>query len=71
MGLLKFSLLISGLHIDPVCVIPKLVLLQAHLCGKYCLTVWAAVTQLLSYCGLMRRDGLGYVIYSYTQNECI
>lgn len=51
--LLKLGLLISGLHTDPVWVVPKLVLLQANLCCKHRLAVWTAVTQLLTYCGLM------------------
>lgn len=33
--------------------VPLLVLLQAHLCGEHRLTVGAAVTQLLSYGGLV------------------
>lgn len=51
-GLLKLRLLVLGLHANPVWVVPQLVLLQAHLCGKHCLTVGTAVTQLLSYGGL-------------------
>lgn len=51
--LLKFSLLISRLYTDPVWVVPQLVLLQANLCCKHCFAVRAAVTQLLTYCGLM------------------
>lgn len=51
--LLKLGLPISGLHTDPVWVVPKLVLLQANLCCKHRLAVRAAVTQLLTYCGLM------------------
>lgn len=61
-GLLKFRPLVLGLHTNPVWVVPQLVLLQAHLCGKHCLTVRTAVTQLLGYGGLIqtktRREGM-------------
>lgn len=53
-GLLKLSLPVLGLHANPFWVVPQLVLLQAHLCGKHCLTVGAAVTQLLGYGGLIQ-----------------
>lgn len=53
-GLLKLCLLVLGLHISPFWVVPQLVLLQAHLCGEHGLAVGAAVTQLLSYGGLMQ-----------------
>lgn len=52
MSLLKLSLLLLGLRTSPVWVVPQLVLLQAHLCGKHGLAVGTAVTQLLSYGGL-------------------
>lgn len=51
--LLKLCFLISGLHTGPVWVVPQFMLLQTHLCCKHCLAVRAAVTQLLTYCGLM------------------
>lgn len=50
-GLLKLRLLVLGLHANPVWVVPQLVLLQANLCGKHCLTVGTAMTQLLGYGG--------------------
>lgn len=55
-GLAGSLLKLSGLllHTSPVWVVPQLVLLQAHLCGKHCLTVGTAMTQLLSYGGLIQ-----------------
>ena len=53
-GLLKLSLLVLGLHTNSVWVVPELVLLQTHLCGKCCLTVGTAMTQLLGYSGLIQ-----------------
>lgn len=53
-GLLKLRLLVLGLHANPVWVVPQLVLLQANLCGKHCLTVGTAMTQLLGYGGLVQ-----------------
>lgn len=50
--LLKLRLLVLGLHTNSVRVVPQFVLLQAHLCGKHCLAVGTAVTQLFGYGGL-------------------
>lgn len=58
-ALLKLRLLVLGLHTDPIWVVPELVLLQAHLCGKHCLAVGAAVTQLFSYGGLKQTQTWG------------
>lgn len=58
-GLLKLRLIVLGLHTNPVWVIPELVLLQAHLCGKRCLTVGTAMTQLLGYGGLIQTQTRG------------
>lgn len=55
-GLLKLRLLVLGLHTNPVWVVPQLVLLQAHFCGKHCLAVGTAVTQLLGYGGLIQTE---------------
>lgn len=52
--LLKGRLLFSGLHSGPLRVVPQFVFLQTHFCCEHCLAVRAAVTQLLTFCGLMR-----------------
>lgn len=62
--LLKLRLLVLGLHANSVRVVPQLVLLQAHLCGKRCLTVGTTVTQLLGYSGLIQREAWGEGIKS-------
>lgn len=62
-GLLKLCLLVLGLHTNPFWVVPQLVLLQAPLCGEHCLAVGAAVTQLLSYGGLMQTQTWGEGIW--------
>ncbi len=63
-GLLKLGLLVLGLHTKSVWVVPQLVLLQAHFCGKHRLTVGTAMTQLLSYGGLIQTQTRGEGIQS-------
>lgn len=50
--LVRYGLLFLGVHRDPVGMVPKLVLFQADLCCKDCLTVGTAMAKLFRYWGL-------------------